>query len=202
MVYRSPVSQSVRPALVALLVSAVVLACSGDSDSPGYDPATTSSSSSSSSGAAQGGFLRASITGSPTGKARLDVTQLPGAYAEYRDTPNGERVSIHANVPAGDGQFQKGEQSLRIFLQPYADLGTYTFGALGGGAYAELDAQHVFFAKYGESYADHGSGSIVIESRSADRLTGRFTLTGEDEDKAATVTLDGTFDLPLLADGG
>lgn len=150
------------------------------------------------------GFLHADVTGSPTGKATMNVDTVPAAYAEFRDTPNGERISVHGNIPATSDGFQKGEQSLRIFLQPFDGPGTYTFdGAADGGAgYAEADATHSFYAGYGEEYADHGSGTITIDTRTADRLTGSFTFTAEDDAQAASVSLTGTFDLPLLPDSG
>ncbi len=150
------------------------------------------------------GFLQASVAGSPNGKSMLSVTTLPGAYAEYRQTNNGERISVHANVPGTSPDFMVGEQSLRIYLQPYDGLRTYTLGAAdgAGAAYAEQDDTHVFYALYGESYDQHGSGSITITSRTTERLAGSFSFVAEDEMQMASVTIDGTFDLPLQPDDG
>lgn len=161
-------------------------------------------STSSTGGEAEGGFLEATVMGSPTGKTGLSVPALPGAYAEFRDTANGERISVHANIPGTSRDFKVGEQSLRIYLQPYDGPRTYTFGAAdgAGGAYAELDATHLFYAAYGSGYEEHGGGSITITGRTETRLVGSFTFTAEDDAQAASVVIDGTFDLPLEADGG
>lgn len=188
----------------ALLIAAVA-GCSGDEEGVpnGTSSGVASSSGGGSSGAAAAAAFAATVQGSPSGATELRVDGA-GAYAEYRQTPAGERLSVHANVPAGDGQFGKGEQSLRIFLQPYGELGTYTFAgdANIGGAYAERDKTHVFYAQYGADYAGHGSGSITVETRSESRLTGRFSFIAQDDAKATSVTVEGTFDLPLVADGG
>lgn len=154
--------------------------------------------------APQEGLLDATITGSPTGKTTLKIEEVPATYAEYRDTPSGERISIHGNLPTTSEGFKKGDQSLRIFLQPYTGTGTYTFEGDQnvGGAYAEQDDTHTFYAEYGKEYTDHGSGSITIDARDAERISGSFSFTAQDDAKAASVTLTGTFDLPLLPDDG
>ncbi len=171
----------------------------GEGGSAGGGDATSSTGASSNEG-----FLQATVAGSPTGKSALNVTALPGAYAEYRQTNNGERLSVHANVPGTSPDFMVGEQSLRIYLQPYDGPRTYTLGAAdgAGAAYAEQDDTHVFYALYGESYDQHGSGSITITSRTTERLVGSFSFVAEDEMQMASVTIDGTFDLPLQPDDG
>ena len=131
------------------------------------------------------------------------VIELPGAYAEKRDTSDGdERISVHANVPGTSPDFMVGEQSLRIYLEPYDGPREYVLGAAdgAGAAYAEDDDTHVFYAQYGAEYETHGAGSITITERTDDRLKGSFAFTADDDAQAASVTLEGTFDLPLLDD--
>lgn len=65
-----------------------------------------------------------------------------------------------------------------------------------------MDDTHTFYVGYGASYAGHGSGSITIDSRTEERLTGSFDFTAENKNKTSSVTMTGTFDLPLLPDGG
>lgn len=149
------------------------------------------------------GFLEATVDGSPTGKAALSVTELPGAYAEKRDTSDGdERISVHANVPGTSPDFMVGEQSLRIYLEPWDGPREYVLGPAdgAGAAYAEDDDTHVFYAQYGEEYETHGAGSITITERTDDRLKGSFAFTADDDAQAASVTIEGTFDLPLVDD--
>jgi hypothetical protein len=200
-IHRRP-SYCGRPALaVALVLPLLVLAgCDGGetTDTGGTTTDTTTATES------QEGLLDAQITGSPTGKAAMLIEEVPATYAEYRDTASGERISIHGNIPGTSEGFQKGDQSLRIFLQPYTGTGTYTFEGDQnvGGAYAEQDATHSFYAEYGEGYTDHGSGSITIDARDEKRISGSFSFTAEDDAKTASVTVTGTFDLPLLPDDG
>lgn len=194
-----------RAFLLASVISLAALTGCGDdtSGSGGSGSGGGSTTQSSSSGTATG-FLEATITGSPTSKTSMSITTLPGAYAEYRDTANGERISVHGNIPGTSGDFMVGEQSLRIYLQPYDGPRTYTFGAAdgAGAAYAELDDTHVFYCAYGGSYESHGSGSITISDRTATHLIGTFSFTAEDDAQAASVSIDGSFDLPLQPDNG
>lgn len=191
---------------ILFTVSTLALMGCGD-DAKGGDDAHDASGGSSNTDTnsnATKGFLEATIDGSPTGKTAMSITELPGAYAETRDTPNGERVSVHGNVPGTSRDFKVGDQSLRIYFMPYDGPRTYTLGAAdgAGAAYAEEDDTHLFYALYGSGYSDHGSGSITIDERTDDRLVGSFSFTAEDDAQSATVTIDGTFDLPLVADGG
>lgn len=145
--------------------------------------------------------LEASITGSPNAHTTLLVETFPEAFSKWRDTPDGERLSVHANADPGvSDQYGVGSQSLRIYFI-YDDERTYTFGEVdgAGGAYAEIDRTHEFFAQYGNEL---GSGSITISERTDDRLVGTFSLNGAQQNGAATVTLEGEFDLPLVPDGG
>ncbi len=197
-----PLCRHAGPALLALLALA---GCGDDSgDGAGGGGAGAGGGTTSTSGNTSEGFLEATIGGSPTGKSAMSITTLPGAYAEKRDTPGGERISVHGNVPGTSKDFLVGEQSLRIYLMPYDGLRTYTLGMAdgAGAAYAELDDTHVFYAAYGDPYLQHGSGSITVTQRTDDRLVGSFSFSAEDEDQMATVTLDGTFDLPLVPDDG
>jgi hypothetical protein len=189
-----------------LLLSLSVVACGDDTGGAGGGGGDDGAggATSSTGGDAQEGFLEATVDGSPTGKTAMSITELPGAYAEWRDTPDGERLSVHGNVPGTSPDFMIGDQSLRIYLMPYDGPRTYTLGSAdgAGAAYAEEDDAHVFYASYGEDYLDHGSGSITIAERTDDRLVGSFSFSAEDDAQAATVTIEGTFDLPLVADGG
>jgi len=145
------------------------------------------------------GVLEASITGSPNGHTTLSVTTVPEAFAKFRETATGERLSVHANADEGlTDVFGQGSQSLRIYF-PYDGVRTYTLGSEGGAAYAEDDQTHVFYAQYDKP--EHGSGTITITSRTDDRLVGSFALIGENDAKTASVEINGTFDLPLIADG-
>lgn len=184
--------------LALITALSLLTACSND------ESGDTTGGSGGGGAGAQEGFLDAQITGSPTGKTAMKISTIPDTYAEYRATNSGERISIHGNIPGTVRQFQKGDQSLRIFLMPYTGLATYTFegDANIGGAYAEQDATHSFYAEYGPDFTDHGSGSITIEARDAERISGSFSFTAEDEGKTASVTVSGTFDLPLLPDDG
>lgn len=146
------------------------------------------------------GYLEASITGSPGGHATLSVDTFPEAFAKWRDTPTGERLSVHANADPGvTDRYGVGSQSLRIYFI-FDGEREYGFGPPdgAGGAYAELDDTHEFFAHYGNEL---GAGTITITTRTDTRLAGTFTMTGESDDDR-TVILDGEFDLPLVPDGG
>lgn len=186
-----------KHAMLAVPLCCLLLACSGDETGGGAGGGGGGGGST-----AQQGLLDAQIVGSPTGKATMKISTVPAAYAERRDTANGERISVHGNIPATSEGFQKGEQSLRIYLQPFDGPRTYTLDADAnvGAAYAEADATHTFYAEYGESYANYGSGTITIDARTEARLSGSFAFTAEDQSKTASVTVTGTFDLPLLTD--
>lgn len=147
-------------------------------------------------------FFEATIVGSPSDHATLNVNTVPEAFAEFRDTPNGERISIHVNADPGvSDMFQTGSQSLRMYLMPYEGLQTYVLNSEGniGAAYAEDDSTHVFFAQYG--MPDHGSGNIVITARTDNDITGTFSFVAEDQTQLSSVEVEGAFYLPLLPDG-
>jgi hypothetical protein len=175
---------------------------SGGSGSTGSE--STSGTGSTGTGDAGNDLFEATVDGSPGGHSGLSIPVFPGGYAERRDTPNGERISVHANVPGTSPDFMVGEQSLRIYLEPFDGPREYVFGEAdgAGAAYAEQDDTFVFYAAYGEPYLEHGSGSITITSRTDARLAGSFSFVAEDDQQAASVTIEGTFDLPLQADGG
>lgn len=195
-------SPSGRPALAVALALPLLLLVGCDGGETGDTGGTTTGTTTETG--SQEGLLDAQITGSPTGKAAMLIEEVPATYAEYKDTPSGERISVHGNIPGTSDGFQKGDQSLRIFLMPYTGTGTYTFEGDQniGGAYAEQDATHSFYAEYGKGYTDHGSGSITIAARDEKRISGSFSFTAENDAKTASVTVTGTFDLPLLPDDG
>src|SRR5690606_19695189 len=93
-----------------------------------------------------GAHLEASISGSPNAHTTLLVDTSPEAFSKWRDTPTGERLSVHANADPGvSDQYGVGSQSLRIYFR-YDGERTYTFGEVdgAGGAYAEIDRTHEF----------------------------------------------------------
>lgn len=187
-----------------LFALALLVGCSDSSETPAAAPAADGGTTADSSTATGNeGFIEATITGSPNGHASLSIRTVPEAFAKYRDTPGGERISIHGNADKGvTDAFGKGSQSLRIYLQPYvAGQTTYTLNAAEniGAAYAEKDKTSAFYAQY--AMPDHGSGKVEISSRTADRIKGTFSIVAEDDAKKASVSLEGSFDLPLVADG-
>jgi hypothetical protein len=156
-------------------------------------------------GAMLSGCERSPTTAQRTGSGEVTITSARGAEritrAEagayvYSPGPTTDTRSLYVRLAAGDTADLAVEVELSVVLAPNQDLpvpATYTFGTGGPGS-VSYGSNLIWRGGPLRQYVAYAAPStLTIETSTAERITGRFSMEATELHRTERVTLSGVF---------